>query len=115
MQGLCATQDCRQRLLCGAYDIVIGLLGRKRRTGSLRVEAQHHRAWVLRVEAFAHDVRPHATSSSELGDLFKQVVVAIEEEGQLSCECIDIQPGINGGLYITNSVRERKGDFLHCG
>src|SRR5271167_5174414 len=106
MQGLRATQNCRQSLVCRAYDIVIGLLGRKRRTGSLRVETQHQRAWVLRMEAFAHNVRPHATSSPELGDLFEEVVMAIEEEGELACECVHIQPGIDGGLHITDRVGE---------
>jgi hypothetical protein len=34
----------------------------------------------LRLETFAHDSCPHPARGAELGDLFEQVIVRVEEE-----------------------------------
>ena len=48
----------------------------------------------LRAEALAHDARPQPARRAELGDLFQEVVVRVEEEGQLRRELVHLQPGV---------------------
>ena len=52
---------------------------------------------------------------AELGDFLEQVVVRVEEEGDLRSEVIDEQAGLQGGLHVGDGIGEREGDFLHGG
>src|SRR5207237_4769160 len=44
----------------------------------------------------------------------KQVIMTVEEEGELPCKFINVQSSIDGSLDITNGIGECKGYFLHC-
>src|SRR5262245_48787274 len=79
------------------------------------METQHHRAWVLCMEAVPHDVGPHATRGSELGDFLKQIVMTIKEKRELPRETIHVQPCKKGRLHVRDRIREREGDLLHSG
>src|SRR5690348_9025051 len=113
MQGLCATEHGGESLICGTRDIIVRLLCGQRRARRLGMETQHHGTWVLRMETVAHDMGPHAASSTELGDFLKQVVVAIKEERKLARETIHIQSCVNGCLHIRDRISEREGHLLH--
>ena len=113
MQRLRPAHHRRQRLQSDPHHIVLRLLSGQRRTGGLRVEAQHPGAWVLRLEAFAHDPGPHAPGSAELGDLFQEIIVRIEEERKLLGKTVHVQPGLDRCLHIGDAVRQRESHLLH--
>ena len=115
MKGLGTAENSGQSLVSGANNIVVGLLGGERRTGCLCMETQHHRAWVAGVEAIAHNMGPDAPCRAKLSDFLEEVVMAIEKEGELTCEGIDVQPRVESGLHVTDGVREGEGDLLHGG
>src|SRR5690625_7572430 len=91
MQALRAAQHRRQRLVGGAYHVVVDLLGGERRTAGLGVEAQPPAAFVARSELVANDLRPHAPGRPELGGLLEDAVVAGAEERQPWGEIIHSQ------------------------
>src|SRR5260370_18882803 len=64
------------------------------------------------MKTVAHDVRPHAAGGAELGNLFKQVIVAVEEEGESPCKSVYIESSIQGGLYVTNGIGKRESHLL---
>ena len=115
MERLRASQHSRQRLVRGAHNIIIRLLRSQGRTGGLCMEAQHHRARILRVEAVAHNLRPHATRRTELRHLLQQIIMAIKEEGELARKPVHIQPRVKRGPYIADGIRERECHLLHGG
>jgi len=92
--------------------LLSGLLGGQGAAGGLGVEAQHLGLGVLGPEALFHDLAPYTASGAELGDLFEQVVMGVEEESQPRCEFIDLQSGLDGGVHIGDAVGQGKGDFL---
>ena len=96
-------------------DVDFGLLRGQRRTRRLRVKAQHQRTWVACAEAFAHDTRPQATRGAKLRDLFEEVVVRVEEEGEARCELIDFESGGERGFDVGDGVTERERHLLHGG
>src|SRR5207249_2476497 len=83
-------------------------------TGGLRMEAQHHRTRVLSMKAVTHNMRPHAPGGAKLRHLFKQVIMAVEKEGELPCKFINVQSGIDRSFDITDSIGECKCYFLRC-
>src|SRR5260370_19205787 len=64
------------------------------------------------MKTVAHDVCPHAAGGAELGYLFKQVIVAVEEEGESPCKSVYIESSIQGGLYVTNCIGKRESHLL---
>ena len=104
-----------KRLNGHAHDVVFGLLRGQRRAGGLRVEAQQQRARVAGVETLAHDARPQAAGRAVLGDLFEQIAVRVEEEGELRGEFVDAEASVDGGLDVGDGVGQREGDFLNRG
>ena len=90
MQALCPAEDGGQSLQRHTHDVVFRLLRGERGASGLRVETQLPTGWLLRLETFAHDPCPHAARGAELGDLFEQVVVRVEEERKLTREIIHI-------------------------
>src|SRR6185437_4781396 len=79
------------------------------------MEAQEQRTVVLRAEALAHDPRPHAPRRPELGDLLEEVIMAVEEERELSREPIDIQASVDSRLHVGDAVGEGETDLLRGG
>ena len=81
----------------------------------LGVEAQHPGFWVLALKATAHDLRPHAARGPELGHLFQEVVVGVEEEGELGGKFIHDPARVDGRLHVGDPVCQGEGNFLHGG
>ena len=69
-----------ERLYRGSDDVVVGLLSGESHAGGLGVESASPRARVVRAEALAHYLRPHAPRGSELGDFLEQMALRHEEE-----------------------------------
>ena len=82
VQRLRSAEHRRERLHRDADDVVVGLLRGERAAGRLGVEAQLQRARIGGAEALAHEPRPQPAGGAELGDLFEEVVVRVEEERQ---------------------------------
>ena len=113
VQRLAAAQNRGQRLNRHAHDVVFRLLRGKRRAGCLRVKAQQQRPLVFGREAIAHDASPEAPRGAILRDFFEQIVVRVEEEGELRSKGIDVEPGVNRGLHIRDRIRQRERNFLN--
>src|SRR5579885_3044666 len=90
VERLRAAQHRGERLNRRADDVDFRLLRGERRACGLRVEAEHLRARVARVEALAHDSRPETARGAELRDLFEEVVVRVEEEGEARRELVNL-------------------------
>ena len=72
-----------------ADDVIFGLLRRERAAARLRVETKLPTFRVGSAETFAHDDRPQFARGAELGDFFEELVMRVEEEGELRREIID--------------------------
>ena len=92
VERLRAAEHRREPLQRGAHEVVDRLLRREGRAAGLRVEAQHHRARVLRAEALLHDARPEPARGAELRDLLEEVAVAGEEERQAGAKSSILRP-----------------------
>ncbi len=112
MQGLCASQHRRQCLKGHAGNVVQRLLRRERYAGSLRVEAHQPCALLLGAEAVLHQPVPDLARGAELGNLFEEVAVGIEEEAEARAEVIDIQAAAARPLDILNTVIDGERQFL---
>src|ERR1700678_4530488 len=116
MEGLAAAYYRGRGLQRYAHQIIFRLLGGERRAGGLRVEAQHQGAGIAGAEAFAQGAGPEAAGGAEFRDLHKQLVVGIEEEGELRREFVHGEAGGDGSFDVGDAIRETEGDFLHvCG
>src|SRR5829696_5312147 len=51
-----------------------------------------------------------APSRPELGDLLEHVVVGVPEERQPRRELVDVETGVDGGLYVGDAVGDGEGD-----
>src|SRR5438093_13583547 len=114
MQRLRAAHDCGQRLDSGPDEVYLRLLRGQGHTGCVGVETHPLRAFVFRAEALLHLASPDATGGAELGDLFKKVVVAVEEKGKAGGELVHIQPALLAPTYILEPIRKREGELLNC-
>ena len=113
MQTLRAAEGCRQGLEGDAHHVVDGLLRGQGGAARLGVEAQHHGLGIGGAETLLHDRCPEAARRTELGGLFKQVVMGVKEEGQARGEFVERQSGRKRRLDVGNAIRQGEGDFLH--
>ena len=95
-----------------AHEVDLGLLFGQRDAGGLGVEAHQPGTRVLCAEDFAHLPRPDAPRRPELRDLFEEVVVAVEEEGDARGEGIDVEPARDAPAYVFQAIGEREGELL---
>lgn len=114
MQRLDPTKNRRECLQRHANQIVLGLLRGEAHTGGLCVKAQHPRSRVARLKTLPHDRCPESTCRSELGDLFHEIVVGVEEEGDLGTDAIHVQPRGHRRLHIGDAVGQRERYLLDC-
>src|SRR5436305_14495078 len=64
------------------------------------------------MEAVTHKLCPHTTRGTKFCDFLKEVIVAVKEEGELTCETIHIHACIDGCLDIADGVGESEGHFV---
>jgi len=114
VQALRAAQHCRQCLERDPHDVILWLLRGQGAARRLCMEAHAPRSGVLCAKSLAHDPRPEPSGCSELGHLFQQVVVGVEEEAQPVCKVIYFQPCVYGCLDIGDGVGQGEGHLLHC-
>src|SRR5262245_61904225 len=60
-----------------------------------------------------HLASPQASSRPEFGDLFKKVVVDVEEEGELRGEPVHRKTSLHGSFHVSQAVVQGEGQFLH--
>ena len=112
MQALRASQHCGQGLDCHPRDIVLGLLRGQRDACRLRMKPQSMGANVPGAKALRHQPVPDLAGCAEFPDLFKKIVVGIEEEAQPRSEIIDAQAPPKRPLHVLHPVVESEGQLL---
>ena len=116
VQRLGAAEHRGQGLQRRAHDVDLGLLRGQGRAGGLGVEAQAAQRRVVDAEALAHDTGPQPARGAELGDLFEEVGVAVEEERKRGRRTPrSARPRVERGLAVGDRVGQREGDLLHRG
>src|SRR6476659_10188982 len=78
------------------------------------MKSQHRRARIAGLETFTHNSRPKSPRGAILGNLLEQVVMGVEEERKARGKIINIQTSLQGCFNVSDTVRERESDFLHC-
>ena len=96
-----------------AYDVVLWLLSRQRRAGSLGMEAQRPGARIFGSEFLPHNPGPHAPRRPELRYFLEKVIMGIEKKGKPRGKVFDVESGVDGCLYIRTPVCERECNLLH--
>src|SRR5260221_2380547 len=76
------------------------------------MEPQQPRAWILCLERLAHLMRPNTTRSAIFCDLFEEIIMCVEEEGETRREFIHVHAACDAPSHIFESICERKGQFL---
>ncbi len=66
-------------------------------------------ARILSPIAFAHQFGPQTPTSAKLGNLLKEVVMHVEEEGQARRKLIDLQSTFKGRFHIGQPIGKREG------
>ena len=79
------------------------------------MKTQHQRPLILGAKPVAHDVRPQPAGCPELGDLLKEIDMAVKEECDARGEIVDFQAAVEAGLDVGHAIGEREGDFLGGG
>ena len=115
VQRVGAAEHRGKRLERGPRNVVLDLLGGERAPGGLGVEAQLERALVLGAVPLAHVPRPDAAGSAVLGDLLEEVDVGVEEERQPRRELVDVEPALDPGLHVGETVGEGERQLLRGG
>src|SRR5437764_1325546 len=77
------------------------------------MEPQAARLWVPCTISL-HDLRPHAASGPELGDLLEEVRTADEIEGQPGREIVDIEAGCRHLFEVAACIGHRERQFLYA-
>ena len=114
MERLAAAQHGGEGLNRDTSHIHERLLRGKRHASRLAVEPQRPGAFRVRAKAFVHDRAPEPSRRAKLGDLLDEIVVHIEEEGELCTEGVHIESGVDRGLHVRDAVRQRERELLRC-
>ena len=79
------------------------------------MESQLQGARIPRSETLLHDLGPNPTSRAELGNLFEELVVRVEEEAEPRSEFVDIEAALQGRFDISDTRPKGVGEFLGGG
>src|SRR5262249_46010782 len=79
------------------------------------VEPQHHRARILGAEAVTHEAGPEPPRRPKLRHLLEEIVVRVEEEGQLGREVIYPKSRLERSIHVRDAVAEGEGHLLYRG
>src|SRR6266850_6011866 len=91
MQALGSPQHTREGLDSNPHNVVQWLLDSQGHPGRLRMEAHLQGPFVSRAKPIAHFASPNPPRRPVLGNLFKEIVMRIKEEGHARHEFIWIQ------------------------
>src|SRR5688572_15405564 len=108
MQRLCATDNTSKRLNRHTNEIDFGLLSGKANPCCLRMETHQPATRIFRAESLAHLSRPNASCRPHLGNFFKEIVVAIEEEANTWGKIINIKPPRQSPFHIFQAINQRE-------
>src|ERR1700693_4145290 len=72
-------------------------------------------AWVFWFVALDHGFVPDAASCAVLGDLFKEIVVRVEEKRELWNEGVDVHAATHTPLNVLQAIAQSEGQFLNGG
>ena len=77
------------------------------------MKAKRNRARIFRRVPLGHQLRPQLSRGAELRDLFDEVVVRVEKEGDARRERVDVEAALDRGSDVLQTVRECERDLLH--
>ena len=77
------------------------------------METQHLRFRFGRAETFFHDARPETTSRAEFGDFREEIQARGKDPRNTRRKRVHILTRFQRRFYVSDRVRERKGDLLH--
>ncbi len=115
MQRLGSAQDRCHGLQGNTSNVVHGLLRRQRHSRSLGVKAKQPTALVLRFETVLHYLIPDLASGAVFCNLFKEVVVGVEEEAEARAEVIHVEAAPLGPFHIFDAVIQSESQLLQRG
>src|SRR5262249_60475746 len=115
MKRLSAAQHSSQRLNRDSHNIIQRLLCGQRDTRGLSVEAQGPRPRAPGAEAVLHHLVPDSARGAELRDLFKEVVVRVEEETEPWSKLIHRNSPVDRVLNEFDPVAKRESKLLQRG
>src|SRR5689334_21018552 len=104
MKRLRAPKDTGQGLNRDPGNIVHRLLGSERYARSLGMEAHEPRALVLCAKAVFHQPVPDLARRPELGNLFEEIIVGVEEKAEARTKLVHVQAAPPRPLDIFNAV-----------
>ena len=113
MEGLCSSQHGGHGLVGYPDDVVLGLLGREAHASRLSVRTQTPGLGIGGPVLLAHEPGPDTPRRTELGDLFEEIVVHVEEEGETGYEGINIEPSSDAPFDIFKPIPQGEGEFLN--
>ena len=115
MQRLRSPQNCRQSLQGHTRNVVHRLLRRQRDARSLRMEAHQPSALVLCAKALFYYLTPNFARCAVLCDLFKEIVMRVEEEAEPRAKFIHIESAAARPLNVLDTVIQSECQLLQCG
>src|SRR5208337_4348590 len=115
VQGLRAAKNSSKGLNGGADDVVHRLLRGEGAAGGLRVETQGETARVGGFVPLGHRFVPDPASGAVLGDFLEEIVVGVEEEGELRDELVHGEAAADAPFDVFHAVAEGEGEFLDGG
>ena len=60
------------------------------------------------MEALLHNLCPYAAGCTELCNLLKNVVMSVPEEGETTCEIIDMKASLDSSLAVCDTISNGK-------
>src|ERR1051326_126005 len=112
MERLRSAKHCRQSLQGHPGYVIERLLRRERHAGGLRVEAHQPGPLLLCAKAVFHQAVPDLARGTELGNLFKEVAVRVEEVAQAWPEIVNVEAATARPLHVLHAVINGKRQFL---
>ena len=76
------------------------------------MNTKHHGFSFFSAKSFFHNFSPDTTGSTEFCNFFKYVVMSIPEEGETTCESINVKTSFDSCFNVSDTISNSKCDFL---
>ena len=76
------------------------------------MEAQQPRARIFGPKFLFHHPGPNSTGGAVFGNLFKEIVVSVEEEAEAGGKVVHVQPALDAPLDVFDAVDQGEGQLL---